>query len=134
MLYTRQPSVPPSYSGSTFRRRGDSDEAETVLERDAQDTASELNSAMGAEENTDKQEEICNPPPEKAERDEKEAVPASARPAGKRHSMLSRFGLDRLFGFDLEDLLILVLAFILLAEDSENDLLPVLLVLFFTGK
>ncbi len=135
MLYTRQPPVPPSYSGSLFRRRGEGDtetrepqeDAESTPERECADGA-----ALTAE--SAEQEEICSPPPEESEKKEEETAPVSARAREKHPSLLSRFGLDRLFGFDLEDLLILVLAFILLAEDGDIDPLLLLFALFLTGK
>lgn len=47
-------------------------------------------------------------------------------------SFLDRFRIGRyLKGFDLEDLLILALAFLLLLEDGEDDLFPFLLLFLF---
>ena len=68
-----------------------------------------------------------------------ETAAISAAPCPERRgSGLSRLLPRRLFGFelgfDLEDLLILGLILILFVEDGDSDLLPLLLILLFTGK
>lgn len=75
-------------------------------------------------------EELCPEPEEEI------AVEAGALPRKRRErslfSFLDRFHVGRyLKGFDLEDLLILVLAFLLLLEDGEDDLFPLLLLFLF---
>ena len=134
MLYTKQTPIPPHYSGSAFSRREEAERTEESSEREAEDTEMEATSTPDDTESNRKKDENTNPPPEISWENEKETVATSAHTREKRPSLLSRFGLDRLFGFDLEDLLILVLAFILLTEDGESDLLPLLLVLLLTGK
>ncbi len=56
------------------------------------------------------------------------ALPAKRGMGRSLLSFLDRFRIGRsLKGFDLEDLLILTLALLLLLEDSEGDLFPILL-------
>ncbi len=108
-MYTRQ-DLPPSYSGSLFREGGEE---------------------VGAVVQT----------PDSTEYTETENVrknsfaEAMAEPApAKEKGFLSRLGVGRLLKINLEDLIILALLALLFLEDGEADLLPILLILFFTDR
>ena len=122
-MYTRQ-DLPPSYSGSLFREQGEE-----------MPPLSEEECAVAAEEHKDG-EATASPSDGKHKGTESDgSAPVSARPhGGGMGSFLSRLGLGQLLRLELEDLLILALIFILLTEDGESDLLPLLLILLFTGK
>lgn len=68
----------------------------------------------------------CEPENEKAA--QTSALPTKRGLGSSLRSVFDRFRIGRSFkGFDLEDLLILALALLLLLEDGEGDLFPILL-------
>jgi hypothetical protein len=70
--------------------------------------------------------------PEEETAAEASSLPTAAAPRRSILSFFDRFHIGRyLKGFDLEDLLILALAFLLLLEDGEDDLFPFLLLFLF---
>ena len=107
-MYTRQ-DLPPSYSGSLFR-----------------DGVEEVDTAIQTPDSTECAKEDAR----KNDLAEAMAEPAPAREKGVR----LRLGIGRLLKINLEDLIILARLALLFLEDGEADLLPILLILFFTDR